>query len=143
MGNLIEIVRPEETHKWKFVDPSTKQQYDSEFELRVVGKELERSLRKKHTRVEFNRHGRNEVVDTGEFVDDVIDYAIVNWSGVRHQGRELPCTKEFKIMLPEIVRAEVIRLCLGKELGEILAGTDMESDARPTLKVVASAPATD
>lgn len=120
----IEIVEDADVVSWQFIDPSTKQVFDSKFKLRVVTSSLQRELRRKYTKHEFVRGTRQENFDWAKFNDDCIDFAVVEWTEVKRKGVDIPCTRENKLLLPEMVKAEIIRLCLGKELGEIVAGED-------------------
>lgn len=119
-GNFIELVEDEDVLPWRFTDPTTKITYASEFQLRVVPNSLKRLWEKEHTDTSYTRRGKQEDFNWGPWVDQCLDYAIVGWDGVRRRGQELPCTPENKLKLPEIIRAEIVRLCVGKELGEIM-----------------------
>ena len=86
--------------------------------LRVPGEAQVDALRKRHRTTKFVHGARTEDFDAFAFAADVLDVSIVNWRGVCAQGGEpLPCTRETKGLLPERVKAEVVRLCLGKEAG--------------------------
>lgn len=115
--SFLEIVTDDDVIRWQFTDPDTKQVYDSIFNLRVVPEALKRSWDKKFTEVEITRRGREEKLDTWAFIEQCLDYAIVSWENVQRQGVDLPCTREWKVRLPEVVKAAIIRLCVGKELG--------------------------
>jgi hypothetical protein len=119
---MIEIVQPNEVRKYQFVDPDTKVKYDSVFDIRVVPNDTQKRYRQEATTYEQTRRGREERFDWQGFVEKCLDYCIVNWTGVRHEGKELPCESVYKNMLPEIVKSEIVRLCVGRELGEIQAG---------------------
>lgn len=120
-GNFIELVEEEDVVPWQYKDTLTGQVFDSIFKLRVVPNSLKRAWEKDHTDVTFNRRGRQEDFNWGPWVDRCLDYAIVSWEGIMSKGQPLPCTSENKLKLPEVVRAEIVRLCVGKELGEIIA----------------------
>lgn len=130
---LIEIVDEGDVHPWHYRDPQTKRRYNSVFNLRVIPKEVENRLRKKHNRFEFVRGARVDDFQSADFVADVIDYAVQGWSGVTTNGREIPCTKETKVRLPEPIKAEIVRLCLGRELGMALAALRAEEDQTDTV----------
>lgn len=122
IGSMIEIVDDDDVREYQFQHPDTKVLYNSWFTLSVVPPSEQRRLRKKHTTFENTRSGRVENFDWQGFTDDCLDFAIKAWRGVCTKGVELLCARENKLRLPEIVRAELARLCIGKELGEIRAG---------------------
>jgi hypothetical protein len=120
-NQFIEIVENNDIVGWQYVNPDTKQQYDSQFNLRVADKDVQKKWKKKYTRVEMSRSGRQEIVDWAGYNEDALDFCIVGWTGVRRKGVDLPCEREWKLLLPEMVKAEIIRLCIGKELGQAQA----------------------
>lgn len=131
---FISIVEDTDIVKWHFVDPDTRQEFESEFSLRTLPRELNKTLRKKHRRFETTRQGPQERFESSAYVDDVLDYAIVAWTGVRASGQDVACTREWKSRLPEVVKAEIIRLCAGAELGLVTvddAGEPSVADPRP------------
>lgn len=120
----IEIVQPEETFDHVVALPDGTPS-NTVLSLRIVDDATEKRLRKAATgKPVFERGQRHEPFDSHKFIATVLDFAIVGWSGVRHQGRELPCTLEFKLLLPERVKTEVIRLCLAKEASDVEAEDD-------------------
>lgn len=127
-GSFITIIEnPRDTFRWHYSDPDTGQRFDTEFELRLIPDDTNTVFRKRHTRTEWKNGQRREEVNGDGYGDDLIDYAIVGWQGmyaVNREGQksEIPCERRYKVMLPEKLKAEVIRLCLGKELGQALGG---------------------
>jgi hypothetical protein len=144
MGQMIEIVQPDDVRDYQFVDPDTKVKYDSVFQIRVVPNDEQKKMRKRATTFENTRRGREERFDWQSFVEECLDYAITGWKKVQMKGQDLPCERQYKSMLPEIVRAEIVRLCVGRELGEIQAGQigdgDGEAPAEGADPNVASGP---
>ena len=115
MSGYIEIVRPEETFEFPVADKAA-------LTLRVIDDGTEKSLRKAATGKPVFEHGqRHTPFDSHKFVSSMIDYAIVGWTGIRSGGADLPCTLEYKLLLPERIKSEVIRLALGKDAGETRA----------------------
>lgn len=127
-GSFITIIEnPRDTLPWRYIDPDTGQKFDTEFELRLIPDDTNTIFRKRHTRTEWKNGQRREEVNGDGYGDDLIDYAIVGWQGmyaVNREGQrsEIPCERKYKVMLPEKIKAEVIRLCLGKELGQAISG---------------------
>jgi hypothetical protein len=139
-GRMIDVVEADEIIPWQAQDPDTKELYESRFQLRQLPKALREKYRKTCTRQEFTRRGREEVFDSSRYVDLCLDYAIVGWSGVNARIKDavtgemqrfpLECTQENKPKLPEFIKAEIVRMCVGQELGSILAGeTEDEAEA--------------
>ncbi len=58
-------------------------------------------LRKRHTKTKFKGNTPYEKSEEGKIVDDTIDAAIVDWSGVYRGKEPLKCTKKEKIWLLE------------------------------------------
>lgn len=135
-GTFISIVEDNEQFTWQFRDPDTGVVWDSKFTLRTVPETLQKKWRKEFTKPEFRRGQRHEIMDATAFADRCLDYAIVGWADIKHPTRtnpdgskqDLPCTSEWKIRLPERVQAEIIRLCVGKELGNDVAQAADDAD---------------
>lgn len=146
---FIEIADNDVVTPWQFKNPETGVTFASTFLLRVVPSDEQRRLRKRHTKYEFVRGARQENFDWAAFSDDCLDYAVVDWREVKQRGQDLPCERFYKLLLPEAVKQEITRLCLGKELGqvqgsdeggEIAADEEGEQRPRPTLSPVAPMP---
>lgn len=126
---FIQIVDPTDTFTWRPYDERTAQHSDTVFTLRLVPDSVQDALRKKHTAPDTFKRGRRIVgeVAFGAFTDACLDYAIVDWTDLyavrlNHLGEVasrtlMPCTSDAKKALPEWVRAEIVRLCIGKEAG--------------------------
>lgn len=117
MAQHIEIADDADVIQWQYRNPETNEAFDSVFTLRVVPSAKQRELRRLHTKHLFIRGSRQEDFDWAKFNDDCIDFAIVDWRDVKRRGADVPCTRETKLQLPEMVKIEIIRLCLGRELG--------------------------
>jgi len=115
--SFITIIQPEETfvHRPRLPDGSLA---DTTLTLKVLSEAQTRALRKKHTKHEWANGQRIQTVDGAAMADDMIDLALVAWTGVRDShGQALPCERAFKILLPERVQVEIVRLCAGKDVG--------------------------
>lgn len=136
-AQFIEIASEDDLIPWQFVHPDTKERWDSVLHIRIVPNDLQRRLKDRFTKPDFRRGQKYEDFNWPLFMDECLDYAIVRWEGVKRKGEDLPCEREWKLRLPELVKAELIRLCIGRELGEIQAGlighaADAGDGARPT-----------
>lgn len=71
------------------------------YTVRQIPPEVNRSLGKRHTTTPINRRTgqRETVVDHEALLDDLVDYAIVSWSGILLKGEPAPCTRENKLLL--------------------------------------------
>lgn len=120
---FITIVDSDEAFPWQPVNEESGQAYESSFELRIVPDEVDKEIRKRHTRPTWEKKSRRMVdkLDDAAYIADVLDYAIVGWSHIKASttGQDLPCSTEMKARLPERWKAEVLRLCSGKEAGEL------------------------
>jgi len=100
------------------------------FKLRIVDDATEKKFRREsQPKAKWVRGRQVDNFDQHAFVNKCLDYAIVEWSGVRHKGVEFPCTTANKLFLPETVKTEIIRLCLGKQAGELVAGDSDEDES--------------
>lgn len=130
---FITIVETDEAFPWQPIDEESGKPYESSFSLRIVPDDIDRDIRKKHTRPSFEKKTRRMVdkLDDASYIADVIDYAIVGWTGIKAAttGAELPCTADMKGRLPEKWKAEILRLCSGKEAGDVVAAAEQEKKA--------------
>ena len=115
--SYLTIIQPDETFPYTPTLPSGEPS-EAQIILRVIGDEQTRVLRKKHTKVEWVNGQRISNVDGLALAEDLIDAAIVRWSGVKDsRGTDVPCERAFKLLMPERIQLEVMRLCAGKEAG--------------------------
>lgn len=121
----ITIAEPDDTFPWQYTDPDTKDKLATVFHLRVVPEEVQKEFRKRHTKVVWDAGRRVEDIDWVAFTEDALDYAITHWEGLKAKGgRDLPCERPYKKLLPDRVQAEIVKLCVGKELGREAASSD-------------------
>lgn len=130
---FITIVETDEAFAWQPTDEDSGKKYDSVFSLRIVPDEVDKDIRKRHTKQVWQKKTRSMVdkLDEPSYIADLIDYAIVGWSGMKaaSTGAELPCSTEMKTRIPEKFKAEVLRLCSGKEAGDVVAAAEQEKKA--------------
>jgi hypothetical protein len=120
--SFIQIVPDSEPFWFQPTNPQTGEQYQSQFQVRVLDDETDlRPLRRKYNKTVFHHGQRSEEFDAFGFAADVIDLAIVGWKGIYRAGTEieLPCERKFKLALPERIKIDVMRLCANKEAGEL------------------------
>jgi hypothetical protein len=69
--------------------------------IRQIPPAMNRQIAKRHTTTPINRRSgqRETVVDQLAVFDDLLDYALVNWRGIQHKGQDVPCTRDFKLLL--------------------------------------------
>jgi hypothetical protein len=118
VSRFLTIVQPDETFLYTptFQDGSPS---EATLTLRVLSEAQTKTLRKKHTKAEWVNGQRVQTVDGAALADDMIDAAILGWTGVVDtKSVALPCERTFKLLLPERVQAEVVRRSAGKE-GEV------------------------
>jgi hypothetical protein len=119
---FLQIAKPDDVAPWQYTDKSNGTVYESKFHLRIVPDEVQEELRKKHTRKTGVVRGVDQTeLDWAGFSNDCLDYAITGWEQVQHKGVDLPCTKEYKVLLPEVIKTEISTMCMGKLLGEATA----------------------
>ena len=113
-GGYIEILSADDTFEFKPAENTV-------LNLRIIDDDTEKRFRKECTRKNWERHTRVEDFDSHEFIAKCIDYGIVSWKGVRRKGVEQDCTRENKLLLPEWLKLEVQKACLGKQGGAMAA----------------------
>jgi hypothetical protein len=71
------------------------------YTLRSITKQVYRDITKKHTKKISNRTTRamEDRTDWEAASDDLLDFALVDWSGVTSGKEEAPCTRENKNFL--------------------------------------------
>ena len=130
--SYLTIIQPDDTFSYRptLPDGSTS---ESVLTLKVLSDAQTRALHKRHTTREWVNGQRLQAVDGAAMADDMIDAAVVAWTGVKDRaGQALPCERAWKLLLPERVQVEIVRLCAGKEAGfgrEAEVGGD-EGEAR-------------
>ncbi len=127
---FIQIVEPDQTFPYTPLDESGRK-LESQFELRLLTEDELTQLRKRHNSYVWKNRQRLEEFDRFGFAADVVDKAIVSWSRVRRAGtdEDLPCERKYKLLLPERLQVEILRLCAGKEAGELFQEEDGEAAA--------------
>jgi hypothetical protein len=71
------------------------------YTLRQITPAINRELHNKHTTKTPNKktHQMEESTDSVALLDDMVDYAVVEWTGILDDGQPAPCTTENKRML--------------------------------------------
>jgi hypothetical protein len=115
--------------------------YETEFLLRQVPDEVQTALTKKFTKNTWNRgtHQQEQKTDWVELNASMLEYAICGWERLMspplkevkdpggkilqhaRDAREIPYRSELVRKLPERLQREIIRICVGKEAGEVMA----------------------
>jgi len=112
---------------------------DSEtvYTVRVVAPDEFRRLRQPYVRFVVNRqtHQREEQItdaDAAKLADDLIDAILVEWRGVQVAGEDVPCTREYKVLLDPQRKAALIKVANTSRI-EKTAAEDAESFRGPAL----------
>jgi hypothetical protein len=74
---------------------------DTTYSLRHITTDKHREIVKANTDKVPNRrtHQRDDVVNWEAVQDDLVDYAIADWSGVVAKGQPVPCERVYKLLL--------------------------------------------
>lgn len=68
------------------------------YRLRKIDPKHHKQITKQHTKPEFQRGvGKVDKVDWASTVEDLLDYALIGWSGVLLGGKPADCTRELKL----------------------------------------------
>ena len=116
---FLTIIEDDQTFEYQPFDLTSGQRMESVFVLRIVPDSVMKDLRQQYTKPVWEQHQRIERMDDMAFGRALVDYAIVDWRGIKsaRSDDDLPCTPEMKAKLPETVKADIIRLCAAKEAG--------------------------
>jgi len=82
------------------------------YTVRQISPAMNRELSKKHTKYAINKHShtRETVIDNIELMDDLLDHALIGWTGIQHRGEPVPCVREFKLLLDYPRKAALLTL---------------------------------
>ena len=133
---FVTIIEDDNTFEYSPVDSRTGQRVETVFVLRIVPDEEVERMRKAATKRVFENHQPVMRIDELAFGWALLDYAIVDWRGVKsaRNGQDIPCTLDMKKKLPDATRGEIVRLCGGKDAGTALATMEEEKKlSAPTL----------
>ena len=119
-GQFLTIIEPNaEPFDWRFYDDERDLTYDTVFVLRALTESEQEELRRKHTTRQFNKKTRGYEDNTNwtGYTTDALDLGIMDWRDLQNKaGQDVPCTREMKRALPSRVRAEILRVVLGREV---------------------------
>jgi hypothetical protein len=127
---FIEIVEESQTFDWCYTDGEGVTYTDTKFTLRILPEGLDRQWRKELTRKERDKGQVREVLNWDLFSQKALAYCVINITGLRHKGQELKYDPKYLVLLPERIKAAIIRLCVGKEAG-LEAATTAAEDEHP------------
>lgn len=82
---------------------------DTIYTLRPIGIEDHREIVKKNTHDELDRrsHQKIKVTNWHAVADDVLDFVLVAWKGIRFRGADVPTVREYKLKL-DYVRKQAL-----------------------------------
>ncbi len=83
---------------------------DTTYTVRQIPPSVNAEISRKHTKRKPNkRNGQMDTeIDQMALVDDLLDYALLAWSGIQHQGQPVPCERQFKTLLDYPRKAALI-----------------------------------
>lgn len=83
---------------------------ETSYKIRHITIEKNREVVREHTKKVPNRrtHQPDNVTDWEAVGDALLDYALVDWSGVVANGKSVPCTTENKMLLDGVRRAALL-----------------------------------
>lgn len=93
-GNRIEVKDSE-------LDDVKDGDADTVYVVRQIPPAVNKEIGKRHTTTPINRQSgqRDRVIDHAAFMDDLLDYALVDWRGILLKGNPVPCVREHKLLL--------------------------------------------
>jgi hypothetical protein len=83
---------------------------DTSYTLRPLTREVRKEILKRHTkqRPDPRTHHMREVVDQDAVGLDLLDYALVNWTGVVDHGEPVPCEYAYKCALDDVIASALL-----------------------------------
>lgn len=96
---------------------------DTTYTVRQIAPEKHKELREKHATMVLNKktHQREEKVDTDALVEDLFDYALVDWTGILHRGQPVPCERQYKLLLDFQRKAALVAIAGMNRVEEVRA----------------------
>lgn len=86
---------------------------DVSYTVRPIPLQLNRQLRKKHTKTSRPNGIKEDTFDVDGFIDDLLDYALIGWAGITYKGEPAPCTRELKIGGLDTARKQALLVLAG------------------------------
>ncbi len=85
---------------------------DTTYTIRPISIEQHRGLVKKNTAQVIDRRLQAQVpqVDSAAVSDDVLDYVLVEWSGLLFRGEPVPCERAYKLKLDYVRKSALCDL---------------------------------
>ncbi len=123
-SQFVQIIVDDAPFPWQYTSPETGEKMATVFSLRVIPDKRNKQIRREHTKTKWKNGQKVEDIDWDAVASAQIDEAVVAWDtlkGRKSDGTvvDLPCTLEFKRRLPERLKGEIIRICIGKETSHI------------------------
>jgi hypothetical protein len=73
-------------------------------------------------------HVPDDVIDWAKVSIALLDYALVDWSGVTSKGQPLPCTLDYKLLLDGPRRSRLLELA---GMNEVAAAPEVRAESFP------------
>ena len=108
----VKLQDPNPSATWTVKDSQIIANGDKEtsYTLRALTKSVYREITRRHTRKVPNKATRSmqDETDNEAAADDLLDYALVDWSGVVANGMLVPCSTENKHLLDPQRQAAIL-----------------------------------
>lgn len=103
---------------------------ETTYVVRQIPPAVNREIAKRHTKPTVNRATgqREQIADHTAILDDMLDYALVSWSGIQLKGVDAPCTRDNKLLLDHTRKVALIGLA---GLNEVKAHDKADSFRSP------------
>lgn len=118
---FLQIVKANRPEPWQYTDPQSGVTFDTVFHLQVLSDDDIAEIDKANTSREKINGMYQEKIDWEQVQRDRLCKAITGWDHLQIKGEDQPCTDELKLLLPEPIKLEILRLCIGKQLGGVVA----------------------
>lgn len=82
------------------------------YTVRQITTRMNRELSKKHTKAKFDQktRQREDALDSEAFIDDMLDHSLVAWKGIQVDGNDVPCERDYKLMLDVTRKSALVSL---------------------------------
>ena len=129
-NNFIKIVDEGTPFPWHYVDENGNA-FDTIFTIRTLPKAKRQEFDKQFSKRKWTRGVERVKVDRDGFADACLDYSIVDWDRLvmitmnpdgTQKEVEVPCETRYKRLLPELLKASLTMVTVGRDVSEAFGG---------------------
>lgn len=77
---------------------------ETTYTVKQIPNQVRKNAQKKHSKMVKGQY----VIDNEAIVEELLEYALVRWTGIQHKGKDAPCESVYKQALDPIRKAALI-----------------------------------